>query len=88
MPIESLCRTFYLMSIVTFALYVHICEILAAEICMILTITVTIDQGQMKCQSKANVASLIFNANDDVVPICYRLKYIFSRNLLELDRNF
>ena len=46
MPIESQCRTFYLMAVVMFAL-VTIYEIFTVEICMTLTLHFRMRQGQM-----------------------------------------
>ena len=44
MPIESKCRTFYLMVKVMFSLHVTVCEIFAVEICITLAFTMCQDQ--------------------------------------------
>ena len=47
MPIESHCVTFYFMTTVMFTLTINVYEKILAEICMTLTMTFRMGQGQM-----------------------------------------
>ena len=58
-PIQSQCRTFYFTAIVTFSIFVTICEIFAVEICMSLTFRMIQGQTQIY-QSKANKRLPVF----------------------------
>ena len=67
---------------------VTICEIFAVKMCMTLTVTFKIGQGQMlKCQSKGHIRLLCVD-NSNVYPICHHLRDISSQNVHDPDPDF
>ena len=85
------CWTYYLMALVIFNLSATIYEIFWIEICMTLTLTFIMGQGQMvKCKytNRKSTGDFLCIGNNNICPSSHRLRDIRSKFCMTLTLTF